>query len=66
MVVVLKAVRGFPKNCWDSNINLNVIKGMVRLKKKKKSAAMRISVLDVPCVHPSLSFILFHCGILFA
>lgn len=37
MVVVLKAVRGFPKNCWDSNINLNVIKGMVRLKKKKIS-----------------------------
>lgn len=30
MVVVLKAVRDFPKNCWDSNINLDIIKGKVR------------------------------------
>lgn len=30
MVVVLRAVRGFPKNCWDSNINLDIIKRKVR------------------------------------
>lgn len=26
MLVVLKAVRGFPKNCWDSNINSDKLK----------------------------------------
>jgi len=66
MAVVLKAVRGFPKNCWDSNIDLDMRKGKVKSKKFSPFPAIRICLLDFPGVHPNLSFTPFHCGRLLA
>lgn len=56
MVVVLKAVRGFPKNCWDSNISLDIIKRKVRQKNFSPFPALRICLFDILFIQTYHSF----------